>query len=104
MSEENNTQEEVQQQVVSESKESPIGVRFKVSFAWTFVVFMLLIVASQPSSQWLVGAIGAGIFALGAGVISMAIKTEQKVIYVPISLLIVFIIAAAIGMSQMPPQ
>jgi protein-S-isoprenylcysteine O-methyltransferase Ste14 len=101
MSEENATHEEVK---VEEKKESPVGVRFKVSFAWTFVVFMLLIVATQHSSQWLAGAIGAGIFALAAGVISMAIKTEQKVIYVPISLLIVFVIAAAIGMSQLPAQ
>ena len=101
MSEENNTQDEVQS---SEKVESPVGVRFKVTFMWTLVVFMLLIIATQPQNAWMAGAIGSGMFALLAGVISMAIKTEQKVIYVAVSLLITFVAAAALGMSNMPAQ
>lgn len=97
MNEENNTPEEVN---ADKKTESPIGVRFKVAFAWNLVIFMLLILATQPQSAWLSGAIGSGIFALLGGVISMAIKTEQKVIYVPISIVITFIVAAAVGMSQ----
>ena len=81
----------------SDKNESSINRRFGITFAWAFVVFGLTILATSPKDGWVLGIIGAGIFALLAGVIAMAIKTNRKTVYVPISLLISVIIAYIIG-------
>ena len=81
----------------SGKNESSVGRRFGITFAWTFVAFGLTILATLPKGSWVVGIIGSGLFALLAGVIAMAIRTDRKIVYVPISLLICVIIAYIIG-------
>jgi len=76
---------------------SSIGRRFVISYAWTFAALELITLTTSPKSAWLFATIGSGILALLGGVIAMAIKTSRKIVYVPISLLICFIVAYIIG-------
>jgi hypothetical protein len=75
----------------------PIAMRFLISFVWSLVFFILIIIGTQAQNQWLVGFIGSAVFALLSGVIAMAIKTKRKIIFVPISLLVSFFIAVIKG-------
>jgi predicted nucleic acid-binding Zn ribbon protein len=79
---------------------SPLTKRFLISFAWTFSLFILLIILTQPKSQWFYGFVGSGMFALLSGVIGMVIRSERKIIYVPVTMIIAFAIALAIGLSM----
>ena len=76
---------------------SYITKRFYISFAWALAAFILIIIGTTPRDQWVSGFIGSVIFALLSGVMAMAIPTRQKIIFVPVSLVICFIIAVTIG-------
>jgi len=75
----------------------PVAMRFLISFAWTLVFFILIIMGTQTQNEWLAGFIGSAIFALLSGVVAMVIKTGRKIIFVPISLLVSLLIALIIG-------
>jgi len=75
----------------------PIARRFLLSFAWTLAVFILLIMSTQPRNQWVVGFIGSAMFAIIGGLVAMAIRTKHKIIFVPVSIVVSFVIAAIVG-------
>ena len=76
---------------------SQLTRKFFIAFAWTLVLFIILITSSAPKEKWVVGLIGSGLFALISGLIAMALPTKLKIIFVPTSLLVVYIIASIIG-------
>jgi len=77
-----------------------LSTKFWVSGVASFIMLVAITLASQPNEMWINGIVGSVIFALFTGLIAMALPTHKKIIYLPISLLITFIILYIIGTYQ----
>jgi len=80
-------------------KYDKLGEKFLFSGGTLLVAFLVLIFISTPQSSWLNGIIGSFFFALVAGLLGMAIPTIKKIIYIPISIAVMFLIAMIVGLS-----
>ncbi len=83
----------------SKPNDKKIGEKFLFSSGTSLVTFLILIFMSTPQNSWLNGIIGSFMFALVAGILGMAIPTTKKIIYIPVSLAVMFLIAVIIGLS-----
>lgn len=80
------------------TKKYTIGKKFLISLAWVFPLFFLLIAAVLPKDQWADGSVGALMFSAGGSFISSFIPTQQKYIFVGISILLAFGSALIVGL------
>lgn len=71
--------------------------RFYISFLWVVPIYMLIAMVGLPKESWVSGAIGAIIFAVFSGILSMLVPAQRKLIFVPFGVVVVFIISAVIG-------
>ncbi len=83
----------------SKSSSKKIGEKFLISGGASLAAFLILIFIATPQNSWLNGIIGSFMFALVAGILGMAIPTTKKIIYVPVSMAIMFLIAMIVGLS-----
>ena len=80
-------------------KEKKLGEKFLYSSGCVFIVTIIIVLCTTPQNSWLDGFIGSGMFALFGGCIAMAIPTKRKIVYLPVSLLIVLFLTMVIGLS-----
>ena len=87
--------------VIENSKPSDkkIGEKFLYSGGASLIAFLILIFISTPQNSWLNGIIGSLFLALVGGILGMAIPTTKKIIYIPVSLAVMFLIAIVVGLS-----
>lgn len=85
--------------VIENSKNNKLGEKFLYSGVVSLIVFLVIIFASLPQDSLLNGIIGSFFFALLAGLIGIAIPTSKKIVYIPVSLVIMLSIATIIGLS-----
>ncbi|MFH2044295.1 MAG: hypothetical protein ABIK92_04010 [Pseudomonadota bacterium] len=83
----------------SESKDRKLGEKFLYATGVTFLVFLVIVLATTPQHTWMAGFIGSCMFALFSGAIAMAIPTIRKIIYLPVSISIMLFIAIVIGLT-----
>lgn len=83
----------------SEPKDKKLGEKFLYSAGVSFLVFLVIVLATTPKHTWMNGFIGSCIFSFFSGAIAMAIPTIRKIIYLPVSLSIMLFIAMVIGLS-----
>ncbi|UFH60296.1 zinc ribbon domain-containing protein [Sulfurovum mangrovi] len=83
----------------STNENKKFGEKFLFSGGILLIIFLLLIFATQPRSEWMNGVIGSFAFALFGGVIAMAIPTTRKIIYIPVITSLMIFIAFLIGIS-----
>ena len=83
----------------SSSNEKKLGEKFFISSGIALVLFIIIVISTQPGDQILNGIIGSFMFALVAGLIAMAIPSTKKIIYVPSSVAIMFFAAFLVGIS-----
>jgi len=79
---------------------SPKSKRFSISFIWCLIVFMMIIITIQPENSSFISSdafLGSVILALISGCVAMFIKTNKKIIFVPVSLLVCIILAIMMG-------
>ena len=72
--------------------------RFFISFAWTTISFIVLVLLVSQD-QLKDGILGSIILGLISGAIALAIPTNQKIIYVSVTLAISFILAIMLGVA-----
>jgi hypothetical protein len=80
-------------------KYKKLGEKFLYSTGISFLVFLIIVLATTPKSIWMNGLIGSCMFAVFSGGIAMAIPTTRKIIYLPISLSILLFVAMVIGLA-----
>ena len=81
----------------AEKNRKPSAVaRFLWTSAVALPVFLPLMFLVPPEKRG-VTALGAAIFALGAGLIAMCIPARRKVVFIVPAIFIVFVLAALLG-------
>ena len=75
-----------------------LGEKFLYSAGISFLLFLVLVLAYTPQHSWKDGIVGSCIFAVLSGVIAMVIPTTRKIIYLLVSISIMFFIAILIGL------
>ena len=83
----------------SKPTDKKLGEKFLYSAGITFLVFLIIILATTPKQTWMNGFIGSCIFSLFSGGIAMAIPTTRKIIYLPISISTLLFVAMVIGLA-----
>jgi len=74
------------------------GEKFLFSGGATLVAFLILIFVVTPEDSLRNGVIGSCILALMAGLLGMVIPTRKKIIYIPVSLVAMCLLAYIIGL------
>ena len=89
----------VRQLPILGAKEKKLGEKFLYSSACIFLLTVIITLSITPRNSWVEGLIGSGMFALIGGCIAMAIPTNRKIIYLPVSTVIVLFMSMVIGLS-----
>jgi len=74
------------------------GKRFLWTAAIGFPVFMLTVLFA-PRSQWVAGALGSVVLALGCGVVALCIPVRSKLLFVVPSIVAGLVFAYILGTS-----
>jgi len=85
---------------ISTPENKKLGEKFLLSTGISFLVFLIIVLSTTPQDSWTNGIIGTFMFALFSGAISMAIPTTRKIIYLPVSLSVMLLVAMLIGLSM----
>ena len=80
------------------SKKYTIVKKFLISLAWVFPLFLILIAVVLPKERFLIGGLGALMFSAAGSFVSSFIPTQQKYIFVGISIFLTFGVAMLIGL------
>ncbi len=64
------------------------------------MVFIVSTFIYTPQNSLINGIIGSFMFALVAGVLGMAMPTTKKIIYIPVSLAVIFLITMVVSLSM----
>ena len=82
----------------------PVSKRFLITILWAIPTFLIIILLATPKTIWGPGIAGSLIFSIFAGVIAMLIPTRFKTVFVSISIFIVLLLAAIIGIIGLHNQ